>query len=522
MTRVALLLCGLVVATTTLPVRAQAEGEAAGSLMGADEKLPEDVPEEVPGEPPAVPPAEPSADAAPEPAAEPVPTQLRRFVLVAGANDGGPGRAALRYAMTDASAVAKVMGDLGGVLEDDLVLLESPDTATLLATLTGFAPRMHAADARVEFLLYYSGHSDETGLLLGHERLAYRELKDAVDALPADVRIVVLDSCASGALTRLKGGTHKAPFLIDTSSDVKGHAFLTSSSADESAQESDRIGGSFFTHYLVSGMRGAADITGDGRVTLNEAYQYAFHETLRRTEGTAAGAQHASYDIQLVGAGDLVMTDLRAAEATLVLAEDIRGRVWLRDGDGALVAELRKSEPRPLHLSVPPGELQLHVEDRQEAWGGRVEVVAGEVSTVKRSELAPAALEATTSRGGLDGHAGGVTGVGQGGYTLKDVSDMRYNGNAMFAGGMTTAAIGGCCILTGTPALFISILANMGPNCTATAGACTVLGVLFAAFGGPVAWLGRDKLDEASEIEEVLLESSPQAATLPAGPVYAF
>ena len=38
-------------------------------------------------------------------------------------------------------------------------------------------------------------------------------------------------------------------------------------------------------------------------------YRYAFDETLARTENTQAGPQHPSYDIQLTGAGDLVLTD---------------------------------------------------------------------------------------------------------------------------------------------------------------------------------------------------------------------
>ena len=83
------------------------------------------------------------------------------------------------------------------------------------------------------------------------------------------MRLAVLDSCASGALTRVKGGSFQAPFLVDDANKVKGYAILTSSSADEAAQESDRLQASFFTHSLVSGLRGAADTTGDSRVTLN-------------------------------------------------------------------------------------------------------------------------------------------------------------------------------------------------------------------------------------------------------------
>jgi len=79
---------------------------------------------------------------------------------------------------------------------------------------------------------------------------------------------------------------------------MKGDAFMTSSSANEASQESDAIRGSFFTYYLVSGLRGAADMIHDGRITLNEAYQYAYNETLSRTEKTMGGTQHPNYDIR--------------------------------------------------------------------------------------------------------------------------------------------------------------------------------------------------------------------------------
>jgi uncharacterized caspase-like protein len=68
------------------------------------------------------------------------------------------------------------------------------------------------------------------------------------------VRIAVLDACASGAFTRLKGGKPRKAFLVDESASMRGHAFLTSSAATEAAQESDHIGASYFTHYLVSGL----------------------------------------------------------------------------------------------------------------------------------------------------------------------------------------------------------------------------------------------------------------------------
>ena len=84
---------------------------------------------------------------------------------------------------------------------------------------------------------------------------------------------------------------------------MQGYAFLTSSSENEAAQESERLRGSFFTHALLTGLRGAADVSGDGKVTLNEAYQFAFNETLVQTTPTQAGAQHPAYDIKMAGTG---------------------------------------------------------------------------------------------------------------------------------------------------------------------------------------------------------------------------
>ena len=112
------------------------------------------------------------------------------------------------------------------------------------------------------------------------------------------------------------------------------------------AQESERVRGSFFTHYLSTGLRGAADADKNGLVTLQEAYRFAFEETLARTEATLYGAQHAAYDIQLAGVGDLVLTELRRSTAQIILPEDIRGRIYLRDTRGHLLAGARSQPQR--------------------------------------------------------------------------------------------------------------------------------------------------------------------------------
>ncbi|WP_163999323.1 caspase family protein [Pyxidicoccus caerfyrddinensis] len=335
---------------------------------------------------------------------------VRRFALLVGVNDGGPGRAKLRYAVTDARSFGDVLEELGGVQPQDRMMLMEGGRAELEGALAKFKAMIAAAKTsggRTEALVYYSGHSDEEGLLLQQDRFGYKELRQALESLPADVRIAILDSCASGTLARQKGGVRRPSFLVDASTAVRGHAILTSSSEDEVSQESDRIGGSFFTHNLVSGMRGAADATGDGRVTLHEAYQFAFHETLARTEQTRAGAQHPAYDIELAGTGELVMTDLRSTAAVLVLGEMLDGRLYVRDAPGRLVVELKKFAGRATELGLQPGRYTVMRESL--GVGSQAELVLDQGGRFVLAETAfrPVGLEMTAMRGGgtprLDG-----------------------------------------------------------------------------------------------------------------------
>ncbi|MFC1609776.1 caspase domain-containing protein [Myxococcota bacterium] len=327
---------------------------------------------------------------------------IRRFALVIGSNDGGPDRVKLRYAHSDAHAFAEVLTQLGGVAPEDQHLLLEPSRTQIETTLAQLGAELddrgEQAD-RTELVVYFSGHSDEEGLLLAGEHFSYRDLRHTLTTFAVDVRIGILDSCASGALTRAKGGKRRPPFLLDESTDVSGHAFLTSSSADEAAQESDAIGASFFTHYLISGLRGGADTTGDGRVTLNEAYQFAFAETLARTEKTRSGAQHPSYDIQLAGSGDLVLTDLRVTSAGLVLGEPLVGRLYVHDDQERLVAELHKAAGRRVEIGLQPGSYRLTMRQGDDVMESRMVIAPGARQTMTGAHFERVEQEETVARG---------------------------------------------------------------------------------------------------------------------------
>ncbi|NRA64497.1 MAG: caspase family protein [Pseudobacteriovorax sp.] len=309
-----------------------------------------------------------------------------RYAIVVGANNGGAERPRLRYANSDAQHFSKVLANLAGIPKEQLLVITDATIAQINSAVANLKKKL-VNRPNSEVLFYYSGHSDEKGLLLGNKLLPYRKLRRMITALPSQVKLFILDSCSSGALTLAKGGRRRQSFAKDLSRKAKGVAIITSASSDESAQESDTIKGSFFTHYLISALRGAADNNRDRRVTLGEAYQYAYHETLARTEDSRIGPQHPSYDFQLSGKGDIVFTDLRTLSSQLEFPKTSQGRYFLRSESGALVAEINKKLGTVDRIALEPGRYRFTKEKNRRFYTGRLSLAKGEKKSVADIEL---------------------------------------------------------------------------------------------------------------------------------------
>ena len=317
---------------------------------------------------------------------------INRYIVAVSANYGGKGRPTLRYAESDAKSFVNVLKDMGGVQPQNIVFVKGPSVEKLRQEMDALDKKISQGKnngGRSEVLVYYSGHADDKGLRLGEEIYSWKEFRKRIDGLSGDVKIAVIDACGSGAITRLKGGVAVPAFMVDKSSDMKGYAFITSSTQDESSQESDKLEGSFFTHSLVSGLRGAGDASGDGKVTLSEAYQFAFNETLQKTETTLGGAQHPSRDMNLAGTGD-------------DLDEDVDGRLFIRDENGALVAELYKKSGRAMSLGFPAGKYTVRMERPAEYKEATVTLQDNYRARLSQKQFAAVSAEKTTLRGSTE------------------------------------------------------------------------------------------------------------------------
>jgi hypothetical protein len=357
-------------------------------------------------------------------------------VAVVVGNNAGTGEVPpLRYAEADAGKVARVLVELGQVSPEDLYLLQGRPLLELekvLQLLTARVAEIHRApDARAVLIFFFSGHSDGEALELGSDRLPFGQLKGLLSATGAEVRLSFIDACRSGAAIQAKGGKPAPPFAIRLTDDLSstGDAMLTSSAADEIALESKEVMGSYFTHHLVSGLRGAADTSGDGLVTLAEAYRYAYDHTLSATSATLGGAQHPAYDFRLSGQGELVLTVLQRASAGLELPAGLERALVTDVTRDQVVAEVMGGARL---VALTPGTYGVRAFKGGRPLGNRFTLVEGQIRSVGLDELKPMDAPVVARKGELPAPATastaaraqspGFTGVSLGFGTSKAIA----------------------------------------------------------------------------------------------------
>lgn len=339
-----------------------------------------------------------------------------RYSIVIGNNTGSAEDGALAYAERDAERIADVLVSIGDVAPENQIVVRghSAEAARRALIAQNEKIRSRASTEPSVLIVYYSGHGDERALHLGASELSLREIEGLVRGSSATIRILIIDACRSGALTRVKGG-RPAPASVlkaDDSHLGEGTVFLTSSAAGEDAQESDDLGGSFFTHYLISGLVGGADEDLDGAVSLGEAYRYAQEQTIVASSKTLAGIQHPTFRLDLAGRDDVTITRPRARGRSLLALP--KGAAWLvvRSGaGGGVVAELSATATSRT-ISVPPQSYQLRGRYPSYLVEGSVTTRIDQLVTVHERDLSRTELARLARKGGhvIDGVDGPTVG----------------------------------------------------------------------------------------------------------------
>jgi formylglycine-generating enzyme required for sulfatase activity len=227
----------------------------------------------------------------------------RLALIIANSDFDDPKLRCLKTPVRDAEALAEVLGDpeIGGF--DVTLLVDEP-----MATIRSEISRLYARRKRSDLLLlYYSGHGirDEHGDLylatrntemgwVDDKSIEANYVRARMDKSGSQRKVVILDCCHSGAFA--KGGLGDSVGTRDAfEGSGYGRVILTASDAVELAWEGGEWLGedkpSIFTHFLVEGLRtGAADLDHDGKIALDELYEYVYERVL--TSGYAKQTPH--------------------------------------------------------------------------------------------------------------------------------------------------------------------------------------------------------------------------------------
>lgn len=275
-----------------------------------------------------------------------------RYALLVGNNYGGTFQP-LKYVKNDISKMEQVLHQYCEFKEENITTLYNKSSDILHSLLNSYQKKL-SQDNDI-FFFYYSGHADNNNLLMGNSNFSLSELKQLLKNLPSHMRIFIFDACQSGSFTRIKGGTLEAPFIYKEENKIQGQVVLYSSSENEYSQESDFYKNSIFTFHFLNALRGCADISGDKKVTLSEAYQYSYNRTVSSTIHSSGGVQHPGYQFSIQGEGTVVLSDIAVRTCGIVLNKTQSGTFAILSSSGDLIAELSKELGSSLFIALKPG-----------------------------------------------------------------------------------------------------------------------------------------------------------------------
>lgn len=216
----------------------------------------------------------------------------------------------LKFAADDARAFRDHLVDRTGIPPENVtLLLDEEATLGKLRSVLGTHLKNKAGKEDM-VILFFAGHGaterdvmspDGDGLekyLLPFDAdpkdlyasaLPMREIAHIFQRIRSERLIFLVDACYSGASG---GRTIAAPgfranltdAFLDRVAGGRGTIILSASAANEVSVEKEEFGHGVFTHFLLQGLEGVADVDKDGLITVDEIYAYVSKHVPQATD----------------------------------------------------------------------------------------------------------------------------------------------------------------------------------------------------------------------------------------------
>ncbi len=213
-------------------------------------------------------------------------------LIIANSEYQDPNLSKLTAPEKDAGEFARALRKLAGF---DVQVLKNAKDATMRRAIALFFAERFREDL---LLLYFSGHGlkNEYGRLFLAASDTNLKILDA-SAVPAEFvagemdrsrskrQTLILDCCNSGAFVQGMKGSAGMGMAEAFQGSGYGRIVLTATDAVQYAWEANRVIGkahtSLFTRFLIEGLQGAADLDGDGKIGVDELYEYAYRQVVQ-------------------------------------------------------------------------------------------------------------------------------------------------------------------------------------------------------------------------------------------------
>ncbi len=219
------------------------------------------------------------------------------------------------------------------VVFDEVNILLNQPSSFVIETIDEFFDQKKPDDMLV---LYFSGHGikDELGSLYlafktqsahvcGATAIKSDYIREAMDQSRSKRQVLILDCCNSGAFPPGTKAELGGSMGMTKAFQGYGRFVLTASDATQFAWEGDQVIGetenSLFTHFLVKGLKGEADSDGDGKITVDELYDYAYDQISRVTPNQTPTKSAAKVEGEIVLRQNMRMEEIKP----IALSEDL-------------------------------------------------------------------------------------------------------------------------------------------------------------------------------------------------------
>ena len=243
-----------------------------------------------------------------------------------------------------------------------LVPFEQPNAQIILDVT-------QARDRQVETVLYivYAGHGSVEGgqgyIALEDVRITGGDLARIVGDIPASSVHIIVDSCASYylAYSRGPGGERRSltgfQDSAELANDPRVGLLLSTSSARES-HEWEGFQAGVFSYEVRSGLYGAADANGDGRVSYREIAAF-----VNRANSAIPNERfRPNIHVRAPSRTDTLLDLRHGLDRRLEIDGAHPGHYSIEDARGVRILDLHNSEGQALHVvrSRPSGPVYVH------------------------------------------------------------------------------------------------------------------------------------------------------------------